>query len=175
MTRFGIILVTSLAAAVGLGSFFATLGQQRTTQGSMAAPLQRWLGLSEERARLVREADATFPDEAAELSEKLDAARHRLAELLEDPGASDDQIMVQVERVITAHDALERRVARHVLAIRPHLSAEQQKRLMGLCAHGVRRCCGRPWRSGSEVDSAAGEPAEGRHRHRHGGAGPQDF
>ena len=154
MTKAGVITVLVLAVGGGLGSFFVTVAQVR--HGAPATPLEHYLGLSAERAQLVQKADPAFSVEAERLSATLDTARDGLARLLETPSATDREILDQVEQVITAQDALERRVARHVLAIRPHLTPDQQKRLMGLCAHGVRQGGGSRWRGGRGERDAGG-------------------
>jgi Spy/CpxP family protein refolding chaperone len=108
------------------------------------AVLCNWLKLSEQQRQSVRATDPTFVDEAGGLRQQVEADRMALAALLENPGSSDRQIMDQIERAIASHDALERRVARHMLAIRPILTPEQAKQLMGLAASGVRNAgrCG---------------------------------
>ena len=136
-----------LAVAAGVAAFLATPAPGRQDGRGRQAALSRWLDLSAERAEDVRKADPDFQQESGLLTANLAAEREKLAALIEDPASSDKQVLEHVERVIAAHDALERRVARHVLAIRPHLTADQQKRLMGLCASGVREA-GRPWRRG---------------------------
>ena len=136
-----------LAVAAGVAAFLATSAPGRQGGRGRQAALSRWLDLSAERAEAVRKADPDFQQESDLLTANLAAEREKLAALIEDPASSDKQILEHVERVIAAHDALERRVARHLLAIRPHLTAGQQKRLMGLCANGVREA-GRQWRRG---------------------------
>ena len=101
--------------------------------------LCNWLRLSGEQKQAVRAKGSRFVQEAKALQQKLADERFDLAALLEAPDSTDEQIMGQVERVIKAHDALERRVARHMLAIRPILTREQAKQFMGLAASGVRR------------------------------------
>ena len=108
------------------------------------AVLCNWLKLSQQQRASVRATDPGFVDEAGKLRQDAEADRMALAALLEAPGSSDQQIMAQIERVIASHDALERRVATHMLAIRPILTPEQAKQLMGLAASGVRNAgrCG---------------------------------
>jgi Spy/CpxP family protein refolding chaperone len=101
--------------------------------------LCRWLRLSDEQKQTVRATGTQFVGEAKALQQRLAEERYALAALLETPNSGDEEIMAQVERVIEAHDALERRVARHMLAIRPILTPEQAKQFMGLAASGVRR------------------------------------
>lgn len=167
MIRLSVLIVLTLCVAAGLGSFYATVAQPPRATSPGTSPLCRWLDLTEEQSRLVREADPTFSTEAGAMSETLSGQRRRLADFLEESSSSDAQILAQVERVISAHDDLERRVARHLLAIRPHLSIDQQKLLLGLCARRIRQGCRRFQRGvGTEGESPGpAEPAPGGTRH----------
>ena len=165
MTRVGIIVIAALSLAAGMGSFLATQAVGTAGEGwqpgggfehGVHEPLIRWLELSDEQAGAMRKADPTFGDEAEALSAELDRQREKLAGLLELVTASDQQIMAQVERVIAAHDTLERRAARHVLKIRHHLTPDQRRRLMGLAAGGVREARRYRWRGARGAGSANG-------------------
>jgi Spy/CpxP family protein refolding chaperone len=144
------LLVVALLVACGLASFLVTLhASPKTPQGDGPHVPQRrgrqhamavWLELDDAQAEAVQMADATFHSDSARLAETLTEERAKLAAALEDAAASDQAILDQVERVIAAGNALERRVARHVVAIRPSLTPGQQRKLMGLCAQNVRRC-----------------------------------
>jgi len=157
MTRRGMMVVAALALGAGAGSFLATRAVQPAVAGpqknaepaDVQAPgrgrsLARWLELSPERQQAVDRADPGFPAESSELLQTLADERTKLAALLEDVDTPDEPILEQVERVIETHDKLERRIARHVLAIRPHLTPAQQHELMSVCAGCVRQAVG--WR-----------------------------
>ena len=146
MISCGKLIVAVVAVAAGVGAFLAT--PKLAGDRGQGQPLARWLGLSAEQAEAVKKADPVFEGDADRQTAALGAEREKLAALLDDPKSADDQVMKQVERVIDAHNTLERRVAKHVLAIRSSLTADQQKQLMGLCASGVRRAAGRQWRRG---------------------------
>jgi hypothetical protein len=103
------------------------------------------------------EADPDFSRQAATLKADLAEQRNALAVLLEAPDSSDEALMQQIERVIAAHDVLERRVAAHVLAIRKHLTASQAKQLMGLVAKCV-RSAGRPCQAGNSAGTGQQQP-----------------
>jgi len=154
-------LITALCLAVLAGASSFLLGRQTAApQSEPAVPgglpegqpcckhaaLCNWLKLSEQQRTSVRATDPTFVDDAGRLRQEVEADRMALAALLETPGSTDRQIMDQIERAIVSHDALERRVAKHMLAIRPILTPEQAKQLMGLAASGVRNAgrCGLP-------------------------------
>ena len=91
------------------------------------------LELTEKQVRLLYQEDADFETESAALRDTLLAERARLLSMFEDPESRDDQLLQQIERLITAHSAIEMRIVRHVLVLRPYLSGEQQKWLIGLC------------------------------------------
>jgi len=171
--RIRILTTIVLAAAAGAGTFFATLvsGQGGHELEDSRQPLGRWLDLSAQQAADVAAADPTFDGESDDLAAELHTQREQLAKLLEDPTSTDEAIMAQVEKTINAHDALERRVAKHVLAIREKLTPEQQKRLMGLAASGVReagRYGYRGGQGGGERGGAGDDSSEEPGRHRGG-------
>jgi hypothetical protein len=179
----GKLTVAALAVGAAIGAFLAT--PRLGGDGGQGPPLARWLGLSAEQTQAVEKADPSFEDDADRLTTALRAEREKLAALLDDPKSADDRVMEQVERVIDAHNGLERRVATHVLAIRPSLTVGQQKRLMGLCASGVRRAAGRQWQRGRGLGrgtgrgrggpgSGVGPGRGGRGRGGRGRGGPAD-
>ena len=135
-TRLWLTLGVSLV--FGAGAFVATVWAHGAFGPEKDAHPVGWLGLSEEQHEAIHATAPTFDDDAVKLADQLRRRRHELADLLESEGAADAQVLEQVELVIAAHNALERRVAQHVLAIRKHLTPAQQKRLMGLCARQVR-------------------------------------
>jgi hypothetical protein len=144
MRHASMITVAVIALGAGVGSFVGTMAQGERP-AALEAPLkdanafERWLGLSSNQVVEIAKDDPAFTAEAASLAGTLDQERDGLAALLEAVATPDQEILTQVERVIAAHDALERRVAAHVLAVRHHLTFDQQERLMGLCAASVRQ------------------------------------
>jgi len=147
-------LILGVSLVFGVGAFVATVrGNGAFGPDKDAHPIG-WLGLSEEQHKAIHATAPTFDSEAIKLADDLRQRRHELAQLLESEDAADTAVLEQVELVIKAHSALERRVARHVLAIRKHLTPTQQKRLMGLCARQVRGQAGQK-RSGT--DSVPGD------------------
>lgn len=151
MMRFRSLLLLLACAVVACASFAATAGARRGWRRGYADQAG-WLGLTPPQHQVIHEADPDFDAEARALSARLCDQRRALAGMLEAPNVDDDAALAQVERVIEAHNALERRVARHVLAIRPHLDAGQQAQLLGLCARGLRRGAEACW--GSDRDAA---------------------
>ena len=170
MIRPKLIGTAVLVLAAGAGSFFATLASGR--QGGAGAAtasrpaLHQWLDLPADRAKAVQAADPTFEADLNGLTVALQAEREKLAVLLEDPASADETVLAQVEKAIAAQGALERRVAKHVLAIRGELTAEQRKRLLGMTASGVRRANrhrrGYGWHGGQQQETQESDADRGQ-------------
>lgn len=169
MIRRRYVGLSLVALAVAAGSYLATHALQRqgrtppalnltTVAGSSIAG---WLGLSRQQAADVLEIEAAFAADRTSLEAALQAERERLAFLFENRGTPDDEILQQVEAVIAAHDALERRIAKHLVTLRPHLTPEQTKRLFDRFAGGVRECRGPRWQQGLPADQTAGPGGHG--------------
>lgn len=154
------LLVVVIGLIVAGVSFLATIGTSPETRAANDPHLNRWLGLSKDQIKAIDEADPGFDKEAAELADTLSQAKGELASALEDDDATDERILERVESAIAAHDALERRVAQHLLNIRSHLAPEQRSRLMGLCAEGVRASQRHQYRHGQDAN-AGGRGQEG--------------
>lgn len=153
MRRYGGLSMIALTCAVG--SYLATYAvQQQGRAGraddsiAVAQSVTDWLEMTPRQAAAVRDIEAPFAADRALLEASLVAEREHLATMLENPAARDDEILRQVEKVIAAHNALERRVAEFLVAMRPHLSATQQKRLFDRLASTVREGGGWRWRHG---------------------------
>jgi hypothetical protein len=165
-----VVIVLACAA----GSYVATYAMQQPRNGapssapgtSASASVADWLGLTPQQAAEVREIEAGFAADRVPLEATLAAERERLAAALENPASTNDEILQQVEKVIAAHNALERRVAAHLIAMRPHLAVEQQRRLFERFASGVRESGGRGWRHGQAGNTGGqrrgGGPPPGR-------------
>jgi len=177
---YGGLSVIVLACAAG--SYLATYAvQQQMQPGATSGPMTAaarsvtdWLRLTPEQAAQVSDIEAAFAKDRAPLEAALTSARERLATLLENAATTNEEILQQVEKVIAAHDALERRVAEHLVAMRPHLTAEQQKRLLDRFATSVRESGGGRWRFGQRGNSEEGRrggPPPGRGPGRGSGRG----
>jgi Spy/CpxP family protein refolding chaperone len=154
--------ILAVSVVVGVGSFITTRptnGQPTPTAAPTTAPIDtrprwgrmaamgQWLGLTEEQRRKVNQADPSFWSEVTELRTSMAAERDALVKLFENPKATDQQINGQVDKVISIGNQLERRVVKHLLAVRGQLTPEQQQALLGLCARGVQQgmgWCGGP-------------------------------
>lgn len=145
------VLTLLIAAATGVGAYTATV---KTRPASAPVPqadpateaLLNWLGASRSQRDALRTQDAGFAAELRRLKADLAARRAEFVAALETADVSNEEIMARLEAVLAANNELERRVARYVLSVRKHLTPEQQRRLLGLCAEGARR--GRQWRGG---------------------------
>jgi len=150
--------ILAVSLVVGVGTFVTTRPTNGASTTTGAAPsddrprwgrlavMGQWLGLTEEQRTRISQQDPTFWREVIDLRNSLATERDRLAKLLEDPKSTDQQITDQVERVITLGNQLERRVMKHLLAVRGQLTPEQQQKLLSLCASGVRQGMG--WHGG---------------------------
>ena len=140
MTR-GNVAIAALCLTTAAVAFVATLAAKS------GGPTTSSLNISAREWRRATACDPAFQDEAQTLAQTLDDERAALADLLDQPAATDAQVRAQVERVIVAHNALERRAAEHLLKVREQLSPGQQKQLMGLVSETVRHA-GPRWRGG---------------------------
>ncbi len=142
--------IAVVSVAIGVTTFALTRSSQGQSTTTRQAPLDgrprwgrveamaRWLGLSDRQRDAIIEQDPTYWQDMIAQSELLTQEREKLARVLEDPGATDRQITDQVEQLIVVGNQIERRVVEHILAVRKHLTPEQQKKLFDLCALGIR-------------------------------------
>ncbi len=91
------------------------------------------LRLSQEQILLLQENDPNFETDAYNLYQELTNERMKLVSTFENTQSSDDELLQQINNLITTHSRIERRMAEHVLILRPFLTIEQQKWLIGLC------------------------------------------
>ena len=138
------ILIICIVTSCGLGSFLVTVyarrgSQNRFGQDQNRGPVAAWLNLDVQQTQSVLEADPDFMEDTANLNSALEDESNKLAELMENPDTDGSQILQQVENVIAIRNQIERRVAKHVVAIRPYLLPEQRSKLFDLCARKVRR------------------------------------
>ncbi len=95
--------------------------------------LARRLGLDQEQAKLLQEKDPDFEANSLNLRNALMTEREKLLFIFENSNSGDDELLQQIEQFISTHSWIERRIAEHVLLLRPYLTIEQQKWLIGLC------------------------------------------
>jgi hypothetical protein len=99
----------------------------------LGAGLAQSLRLTDEQTLIAEQQDPNFQADAAQLRNTLLAERAKLLAVFEDSQTTNDVLLQQLDKLIAAHSQIEQRVARHVLVLRPHLTADQQKWLIGLC------------------------------------------
>ncbi|HOB74331.1 MAG TPA: periplasmic heavy metal sensor [Phycisphaerae bacterium] len=163
------VITLLIAAATGVGAYTATV---KTRPASAPAAqtdpateaLLNWLGASPSQREALRRQGGGFAAELRQLKADLAARRSEYIAALERADASNEEIMARLEAVLAANNELERRVAHYLLSVREHLTPEQQRRLLGLCAEGARR--GRQWRGGRD-----GGPDHPAPHHGQGGRG----
>jgi len=95
--------------------------------------LARRLRLDEGQVSILLDKDSGFEADSMRLRDVLLAERTTLLVIFEDPKSTDEELLQQLDRLILAHSQIERRIAEHVLVLRPYLTVEQQKWLIGLC------------------------------------------
>lgn len=95
--------------------------------------LVRRLKLSDEQVEQIKRIDAAFEADAARFGIALKKEQTRLVSMFENPGIDESELLEQIRQLVSVHNELERRVAKHVLLLRPHLTVEQQGWLVGLC------------------------------------------
>lgn len=145
MTKINLKTVVTLflACVAGVGSFYITRSVEADNVYSARVCMRNWLAFTDEQDKAIRQSDLDFDTEAAELSLAFISERQQLARLLDAPGNTNEQITAQVERVIKANHVLIRRAVTYILAIRKHLSPQQQQSLMHLCSNIIQGRAGK--------------------------------
>jgi len=170
------IVILTAALASGIVSFLYASSPDTAPATRRRPPMAHLLELSAEQESTIGKADPDFRAEAKQLAMRLDAEQDKLAELLVSAAAGRETIMAQVEKMMLAHNALERRVAEHILEVREHLAPEQRKKLMGLMAERVRATQNRMqrcrWGWGRGCKNGKCPAADGRGCLRAKGGGP---
>ena len=95
--------------------------------------LARRLRLDERQVSILWDKDSDFEADSMRLRDILLAERTKLLAIFEYPQSTDEELLQQIDKLILAHSQIERRIAEHVLVLRPYLTVEQQKWLIGLC------------------------------------------
>ena len=119
----------------GRGANGRGYGQRRRQRGRLA---QR-LNLTDEQIIIMQQQDPNFEPDLIQLRDNLLTERANLVQVFEDAQTDNEQLLEQIDRMISAHSQIERRIARHLLVLRQYLSAEQQKWLIGLCKYNQGR------------------------------------
>ncbi len=106
---------------------------QRHRWGRQGGAVQRGLRLTDDQLTLARQLDPLFDEDASRLKEQVAAAHVALMGVFEEAGPLDSRFDSAINALAAAHLAMEQRVAQHVLLLRPHLTSEQIRCLIGLC------------------------------------------
>ncbi len=163
-------LLAAVAVVCAAASYWVTLAwQQPPAAAAPTAPAGRpirlldWLQLTPAQRAAVHDLETDFKRDRAALEAELEAARLRLATAFESETTTDAELLAQVEAVLAAHQAVERRVAQYLVSLRPHLTPAQRTRLLGHFATGVRAAHGFRWRHGAPdgLDASGGRSAGG--------------
>jgi len=185
MKHLSVIGIVTAALISGATSYIFARYPSSEPAAQARQPMSQLLTLSAQQEQAINEAAPSFQTDAARLASDLDAVQENLACMLDDPAIDRQEAMATVEKMMLAHNALERRVAEHVLEVREHLEPQQRKALMGLMAERVRdtqnrmqRCrwgWGRGTGSGSGSGSGRGSGGgQGGGNGRGGRNGPRD-
>jgi len=145
-----VLIIAAIAVAAGAHLTTVAVGQEG---GGSRPPrhdnvMVRWLGLEGEAAEIVAEQAQAFRREIRQLQRRVEIEQLELATMFESDDATEADLREQFDKLAAAHLAVHKRVADHVLAIRPHLDADQRARLNEFMARQIRG--GKGGRSGPE-------------------------
>jgi Spy/CpxP family protein refolding chaperone len=113
----------------GRGANGRGYGLRRRQRGRLA---QR-LNLTDEQIMITQGQDPNFESDLSGLRNTLLTERAKLVRMFEDAQTDNKQLLEQIDKMISTHSQVERRIARYLLVLRQHLNPEQQKWLIGLC------------------------------------------
>lgn len=147
MTKRNLLLIVAVAA-VAAGAHLATVAVGQDGPGGRGprhdSVIVRWLGLTGETAEAVAAEDSTFRRDSRQLQRDVQIEQLKLATMFESDEATEADLRAQFDKLAAAHMAMHQRVADHVLAIRPHLDADQRARLNEFMARKIRGGRGGP-------------------------------
>ena len=132
------------SSGAGRGPYGRGYGREAGRRGygwrrGQANRLAQRLGLTDEQIFIIQEKDPDFEADLTQMRNTLLAERAELLHVFEDARTGNEALLNQIDTLVSAHSQIERRIARHLLVLRPHLNAEQQKWLIGLCRHSQER------------------------------------
>ncbi|MCP4709959.1 MAG: hypothetical protein GY869_15150 [Planctomycetes bacterium] len=107
-------------------------GQGNRPRGRGRGNFSRRMNFDTSQTQLINQLDPEFNQQSFEISGLLQDYYHQLAILLADPNTSEDAAWEHLENLLEMRNQLDRRIARHVLLIRPHLTPQQLNILIGL-------------------------------------------
>lgn len=125
----------------GRGGWGRGGGYGRQYRGGRGGGPQDFAGrlrLTQEQATWIGQQDPNFEAECTVLRDRLYESHANLLANLENAQSTEQELTTRVEALIEAHNALEKRVARHIVLLRPQLTPPQLDQLCGLCCGGTR-------------------------------------
>ena len=147
MNKQNLVLIAAVIAVMA-GAHLATIavGQDAETSPPKGhdSVIVRWLDLAGETAEIVAAEDRAFRRESRQLQRRVQIEQLELATMFESDEATEADLREQFDKLAAAHLAVHKRVADHVLAIRPHLDADQRARLNEFMARQIRGGQGGP-------------------------------
>lgn len=147
MNRRYTILLLVVVFATGTTAFVTGRLIAARRHDRFAGTSQGWL---EDAPARVRQSDRRFEEQAQGLMDVVASAKSRLSNLLRDPGATEQEVLAQVDRVIASHTALMDAVGGHLTELRDNLPLRQRQRLMASCGNSLQHQMRRRyrWRGG---------------------------
>jgi hypothetical protein len=106
--------------------------------------------LTQEQRTWIEQQDPNFQGQWTVLLDRLYEAHINLVASLESAQSTEQELTAKVDALIETHNALEKRVAQHIVLLRPQLSQQQLDQLCELCRGGV-RTTGIPARTGPDL------------------------
>lgn len=182
MNRRYTILLLVIVFATGATAFVTGRLIAARRQGRFEPVSGGWLRNAPAR---LRQSDRQFEDRAKSLMDRVASEKSRLSSLLRDPGATENEILAQVDRVITSHTALMNAVGGHLVELRDNLPQRQRRHLMVSCGNSLQHQMQRRfrWRGGQSdaqwqgqgYGGGRGQGGQGRGRGRQyrGGRGDE--
>lgn len=123
--------------------------QYRGGRNESTSGLDRRLQLTQEQSAWIHQQDPNFEEQCVVLRDRLYEVHAGLVASFESAQLTKQELATKIDDLLAAHDALEKRVAQHIVLLRPRLSQEQRDLLSSLC------------RGGSRTD---GSPVSGGHK-----------
>jgi Spy/CpxP family protein refolding chaperone len=135
------VIIRGLAlAAVAAVSFGVTLAaRQQSNNPAPAVSVPDQLSLAREQWEVIQNHDMSFEADLATLRAEARTRRQDLCAALESNEISDSDIRAKAAALRAAENRVQERVLDHLLAIRQHLTPDQQRRLLNMCAQGMRQ------------------------------------
>jgi hypothetical protein len=131
----------------GEGGRGAGYGRQyRGGRSDSMSGLAHRLQLTQEQSTWIQQQDPNFEEQCVLLRDRLYEVHAAFVVSFENAQMTEQELATKLDALIEAHDALEKKVAQHIMLLRSKLSQEQRDLLSGLCR-------GRPGTDGGHVSA----------------------